>query len=365
MLAALMGSHLVAWLVVTRLVLPLPHEAAGGPGGGLAMRVPPPPGPRPSGPQQPPGAPPPPVWGSLPPVQMFDSLPAWVPLLDYGIRFLIIGAAAAWGARWLSRPMRRLARAADAMGNEVSAGRAPIPLSEHRGTVEVRETATLFNRMAAQLARSFRARGLLVASISHDLRTPLTRMRMRLENLLPDPRAQRCIDDLREMSQLVDGVIEAFGAESAPLPELQPTDLLALVQSLADDCAETGQPVTVQGQPLVAATEPTALRRAIGNLVGNALRHAGDAHIAVYADGGVPCIVIEDHGPGIPENELQRMLEPFARLDPSRSRSTGGVGLGLHIARTLLQAQGASLALSNRAGGGLRAEVRLGVARSG
>lgn len=369
MLAALMGSHLVAWLVVTRLALPQLHEAAGGPGAGMAVRAPPlrpgPPGPEASAPQPPRGAPPAPVWGSLPPVQMFARLPAWVLLLDYGIRILIIGAAAAWGASWLARPMRRLAGAAHTMGGDVTAGRAPVLLPEHRGTVEVRETATVFNRMAAQIARAFRARNLLVASISHDLRTPLTRMRMRLEGLQPDPRAQRCIDDIHEMSQLVDGVIEAFGAESAPPPVLQPTELLALVQSLADDFAETGQPVVVQGRLLVASTEPTTLRRAVGNLVGNALRHAGDASVTVHADGGVPCIAVDDHGPGIPEAELQRMLEPFARLDPSRSRQTGGAGLGLHIARTLLQAQGATLTLANRAGGGLRAEVRLGAARSG
>lgn len=370
MLAALMGSHLVAWLVVTRIALPLWHETAAGSAGTLGRRgLPPPsmppPGPGASGPPAPPGAPPLPVLGSLPPAHAFAMLPAWVLMLDYGIRIVIIGGAAAVGARWLSRPMQRLAHAARAMGEAVSAGRSPAPLSASRGTVEVRETASVFNRMAAQLAGAFRARGLLVASISHDLRTPLTRMRMRLEGLRPDPRAQRCIDDIREMSQLVDGVIEAFGAESAPPPVLQPTDLLALVQSLADDFAETGQPIEVQGRTLVAPSEPVALRRALGNLVANALRHAGDARIAVHAEGDVPCIVVDDHGPGIPEDELQRMLEPFARLDPSRSRQTGGAGLGLHIARTLLQAQGATLTLANRNGGGLRAEVRLGVARSG
>lgn len=350
MLATLLGSHLVAWFVVTRVVLPMDPTA---------------PAPQASLPAGPP--PPLPTLGSLPPTPGLPSsaegsrpqgLPPLALLVDYGIRILLIGAAAAWGARWLARPVQQMVRSARTLSDGVARGEAPPPMDERQGAAEVRDASRVFNQMAGQLAEAFRGRGLLVAAISHDLRTPLTRMRIRLEGLLPDPRAQRCVDDIREMNGLVDSAISVFRTEDGADEPLQATDVLALVQSLADDLAETGQHVALQGHHLVALVRPVALGRAVGNLIGNALRHGGSAEVTVLSLDG-PRILIEDRGPGIPEAQLQRVLEPFTRLDPSRNRETGGSGLGLHIARSLLLGQGATLALSNRPGGGLRVEIRL------
>ena len=384
MVLALMGSHLLSFLVVSRLLMPAPwseprpqpRPEGFEPGDEWPPRWPAPGASRPGGP------PPLPVLGSLPPTPGLPgtqphpagpggfgpgnaSLP-WPALwLDYGLRLALMALAAWWGARWLSGPVRRMVEAARDVGDEVLRGRMPAPLDEQFGTVEVREAAQVFNQMSERLAREFRGRGLLMASISHDLRTPLTRMRIRLETLQPAAQAQRCVDDIREMNTLIDGAIDVFRAEDPGAEPLQPTDVFALVQSLADDLQETGQAVGLtgpsDGRPPVAQARPLALRRALDNLVGNALRHAGTAEVSVLADpaGGAVLIRVDDRGPGIPPAQLPRVLEPFYRLDPSRNRGSGGAGLGLHIAHSLLQAQGASLALSNREGGGLRAEVRL------
>jgi signal transduction histidine kinase len=312
-----------------------------------------------------------PILGSLPPTFGLPgppsfhaghgapvALPTFVLVLDYGIRILLIGLAAWWGSRWVSQPVRRMVTSSRTLGEDVSRGLQPAPLDEQAGAAEVREAARVFNQMARRLAQEFRARGLLMASISHDLRTPLTRMRIRLENLQPTTLAQRCVDDIREMNGLIDGAISVFSAEDPSTEPLQATDVFALVQSLVDDLDETGQTVPLHGHSLVAMARPVALRRAVSNLIGNALRYGGSAEVTVLSLGGAR-ILVEDRGPGIPDELLDQVMQPFQRVDPSRNRDTGGTGLGLHIARSLLQSQGAELGLSNRPEGGLRVEIRL------
>lgn len=287
------------------------------------------------------------------------GLPVPLLALDYGVRLLLIGAAAWLGARWLSAPMRRLVDASRALGASLGRGPALPRLDEGRGTVEVREAARVFNQMASELHEQFQSRGLLMASLSHDLRTPLTRMRIRLEPLAAEPVAGRCIADIRDMDQLIETALEAFRHAHAPEP-VQPTDLHALVQALVDDLAEQGHAVTVaeSGDPLVLPLQPVATRRIVSNLLGNALRYGTRADVAVRVEDGWACVVIDDDGPGIPEAQLDEVLRPFYRVDSSRSRDTGGTGLGLYIVRDLTQRQGGELALSNRPEGGLRARVR-------
>jgi signal transduction histidine kinase len=380
MWGTLVVSHLVAWFVVTRLVMQAPgaapqDAAAGGPTArrgepplpplgslpptpGVPQAQGAPPGPAGGSPRPPPqdsawGAPPDPPPGGPP-----SGLPLSALLADYGIRIVVIGFAAWWAARWVSRPVRRMVEAAHELGVSAVRGRPAEALDESHGPAEARDAARVFNAMAERLATEFRDRGLLIASISHDLRTPLTRMRMRLESLLPAPGAARCISDLREMNELIDDSMYVFRGENAPDEPPQPTDVYALVQSLADDLVEQGHDVTLQGQSVVALVRPTALRRAVSNLIGNALRHGGSAEVTVLTLDGIR-ILIDDRGPGIPPQKIDEVFRPFMRLDPSRSRETGGAGLGLHIARSLLQQQGATLTLANRAEGGLRAEIRL------
>lgn len=224
--------------------------------------------------------------------------------------------------------------------------------------MEVREAAQVFNRMASELHEQFRSRGLLMASLSHDLRTPLTRMRMRLEPLAQEPVAQRCVADIREMDGLIETALEVFRHADAQ-EAAQPTDLLALVQALADGLVEQGHPVTLAGTSVVTRVQPVATRRIVANLLGNALRYGSRADVKVRTQGSWACVTIDDAGPGLPEDQLKDVFRPFYRVDSSRSRGTGGTGLGLYIVHDFTVRQGGHITLSNRAGGGLRADLRL------
>ena len=280
-------------------------------------------------------------------------------LLDYGIRLLIIGLAAWFGARWLSAPMRRLQAASRTLGQSLSRNEAPPQVDERAGTVEVRETAHVFNEMSRQLSDQVHSRALLVAAISHDLRTPLTRIRMRLEASEGDPLTARSIADIHEMDDLIESALEVFRGASTHEEPTETTDVHALVQAIVDDLADLGQPVTIRGGTAPARVQAASLRRVVSNLVNNALRYGKRADVQVQAQGDSVHIVIEDAGPGIPEAQLDAVTMPFYRLESSRNRLTGGSGLGLYIARDLIARQGGALALANRAEGGLRATIVL------
>lgn len=285
-------------------------------------------------------------------------------LLDYGVRLLVIALAAWWGSRWLARPMRELVQASEQLSGALEGPTRPQALDEQRGTREVREAARVFNGMAQRLRRQFSERGLMVAAISHDLRTPLTRLRMRLETLdAPAEQRERAAADIREMNALIDQTLSLF--RGAGDEALQDTDVAALVQALADDLAEQGQPVQADlgASPeaaAVARVQPQALRRVLDNLLGNALRYgAGPIRLGLAREPGTLLLRVDDAGPGIPADQLEAVFQPFFRLEASRNRETGGSGLGLYIARDLVQRMGGSLRLLNRPEGGLRAELRL------
>jgi len=287
------------------------------------------------------------------------GLPASAAALDYGIRLLIIALAAWWGARWLSAPMRRLQAASRTLGQSLARNEPPPQVDERAGTVEVRETAHVFNEMSRQLSDQVHSRALLVAAISHDLRTPLTRIRMRLESSQGDLPTARSIADIHEMDDLIESALQVFRGPGGHDEASQVTDVSALVQAIVDDLADLGQPVSVQGQPALARVQPAGLRRVVSNLVSNALRHGQRADVGVQLRGHEVHIVIDDRGPGIPEAQLEAVMQPFYRLESSRNRLTGGSGLGLYIARDLIARQGGTLNLANRPEGGLRATIVL------
>lgn len=285
--------------------------------------------------------------------------------LDYLVRLLVMGAAAWLGARWLTAPMRRLSQASEALAQAL--GRpVELPLmAEHEGPQEVRHTARVFNDMARQLRAQFDERGLLMAAVSHDLRTPLTRLRMRLEKLLPDPQAERCVQDVQDVNAIIEAVLEALREERQQEPA-QAVDVLSLVHALADDLAEQGLAVSASGQEAMVRAQPVALKRVLDNLVNNALRYGHGARIGVAlvpAPGDAPAqvhITVDDTGPGIPPDQLEAVFKPFVRLDASRQRDSGeagGVGLGLYIARELTRRDGGQIMLRNRPEGGLQAEL--------
>lgn len=278
--------------------------------------------------------------------------------LDYLVRFVAIGVAAWFGARWLSAPMRRLAEASDALGAALGTGRPAPTLDETRGTLEVRQTAQVFNAMSDRLRAQFDAQSLLMAAISHDLRTPLARLRMRLETMDEQAQTQRCVADVREMDALIGSVLETM-RDSHARTEPARIDAVALVQALVDDRAEQGLPVALLGTPApaVVLAQGTALKRVLGNLIGNALQHGGATEVAVTRDAHTLRIVIADSGPGIAADRLDAVFEPFYRLDAAHARASGGSGLGLYIARDLARRHDGTLTLSNRVEGGLVATL--------
>lgn len=280
-------------------------------------------------------------------------------VLDYAIRLLVIALAAWAGARWLTRPLRRLVQASAGLAEALRRGRHPERLDEHDGTREVRALAQEFNRMSAQLQRQYEARALMVAAISHDLRTPLTRLRMRLETIEDSALLrERAVADLREMNALIDSVLQVFRPQQGEGEPLQRLELGALLQALADDRAEQGEAVRFAGGQATVQARPLALRRVLDNLVGNALRYGQQAELSLAPQSDGSCLLhIDDHGPGIPPGLLEAVFEPFVRVEGSRQRSTGGTGLGLHIARSLCEGMAVSLSLHNRPEGGLRATL--------
>ncbi|HET7791910.1 MAG TPA: ATP-binding protein [Rhizobacter sp.] len=294
--------------------------------------------------------------GGMPPMRS-----EWL-WLDYLVRTLVIGGAAWLGARWMAEPMRRLARASQAVAVSLAQHRRPPPLDEAAGTVETQQTARVFNHMAVQLHEQFEAGTLMMAAISHDLRTPLQRLRLRLEQLDPGALKERCVADVQEAEHLIASVLDSLRLRHEGRPP-QRLDMRALLQSLVDDLSEQGHRVDLLPLPLerppVVLADASELQRAIGNLVGNALRHAGAAEVTLAEQNGHLLVRVDDRGPGIPEAELEAVFKPFYRVDSSRSRQTGGAGLGLYIARDLVRRHGGELTLANRAEGGLRAELSL------
>ncbi len=283
------------------------------------------------------------------------SPPTTATLLLYalGVSLPIVGVV--WfTTRLATRPLGRFADAAARLGRDLHAPAVP-----EEGPAEVVRAAQAFNRMQAALQHHFDERTQLLAAISHDLKTPLTRLRLRVEGQLAPALADSVARDIDAMQSLIqDGLDHA--ASSHLQEELRRVDLARLMEALVDEARDLDADIGLEGQvsrPVLAA--PRALRRVLQNLIDNALRYGGATTVRLSDDGTHALLCIDDDGPGIPPELLERVFDPFFRLEQSRSRETGGTGLGLAIARNLVQAQNGTLELVNRAGGGLRAQVRL------
>jgi signal transduction histidine kinase len=286
--------------------------------------------------------------------------PPWL-WLDYLVRVLVMGMAAWLGARWLTAPLRKLTQASQDLGDSLGRARELPLLDETTGPQEVRQTAHVFNDMARRLQDQFEQRSLMMAAVSHDLRTPLTRLRLRLERLQPDVVAERCAADVHEINDMIASVLDALHEERSQQP-VQPVDMLALVMAMTDDMAEEGQPVTADGEQVTIEVQLVAVKRVLSNLISNALRYGKSAHVTVAREGREAVIQVTDQGPGIPESQLEAVFKPFFRLETSRNRETGGVGMGLYIARELVLRNGGELTLRNGRYGGLLAELRFPLA---
>jgi signal transduction histidine kinase len=280
------------------------------------------------------------------------------------VSFLVMTLAAAllilWAVRRLTRPVRDLAAAADRLGRDVNAD--PLP---EKGPTEVATAARAFNTMAERIRRFVSDRTQMLAAIGHDLRTPITRLRLRAEFLEDEELRRKMLADLAEMEAMVTTTLTFARDEAATEPSV-PLDLAALCRTVLDEAQDAHPDVdesafTYQGpERLTVHVRPVALKRALANLVGNALAYGGAARVKLDPPtAGITRLEVQDDGPGVPEAELEAVFAPFRRLESSRNRETGGVGLGLPIARNILRAHGGDVVLRNRPEGGLSALVTL------
>jgi two-component system OmpR family sensor kinase len=262
-------------------------------------------------------------------------------------------------ARRLASPIAQFAAAAERLGRDPHAA----PLIIH-GPVEIGVAVRAFNDMQQRLARYVDDRTAMIGAVAHDLRTPLTRLRFRAETAPEELRAKMAAD-IEEMEAMISGTMAFVRDASQPAARTR-LELSSLLESLADEMSETDRDVTVeQADRLVIDGDPLALRRLFNNLLDNAVKFGRRARVRVFADPVHAVVEIDDEGPGLPETALEQVFEPFYRRESSRSRETGGIGLGLAVARSVARAHGGDVGLENRAGGGLTARVRLPLSLAG
>lgn len=270
-----------------------------------------------------------------------------------------------WGVRRLVAPVGTLAAAAEALGRDVNAP----PMSED-GPLEVARAAQAFNTMASRIRRFLTDRTLMLTAIGHDLRTPITRLKLRAEFVEDDELRGKFLADLDELEAMVSATL-AFGRDTSRREPMSRLDLTALLQTILDEATEThpdhAEAIGFAEAPPTVTIEarPVALKRALNNLVQNAILYGGGARVTLEApqpenDGErLVIVLIEDDGPGLPPEDLTRMFEPFVRAEASRNRETGGTGLGLAIARNIIWGLGGDIRLGNRSPHGLRVTVTL------
>lgn len=271
------------------------------------------------------------------------------------VQTLILALFTWLAVRQATRPLQKLAISADRLGSALDCEILP-----ETGPSEVASAAAAFNRMQRRIQDHLAERMQILAAISHDLQTPITRMRLRADLLESEQDRNKIQADLDHMQALVaEGIAYARSAHSSTEARCR-IDLDALLESLVFDYSDADQPITLQGHfGLALMSRPKALRRVLSNLIDNALKYSDQVSIQVSHSTTQVHIEVLDHGPGIPEGELQAVLQPFYRVEASRNRSTGGTGLGLAIAWQLSLALEGNLVLSNRAEGGLAARLSL------
>ena len=277
--------------------------------------------------------------------------------------FVLMTVAAAaltlWTVRRLIAPVRVLAEAAEALGRDVNA--PPLP---ENGPTEVRTAAIAFNTMASRIRRFVQDRTELLTAIGHDLRTPITRLKLRAEFVEDEEQRAKILSDLGELEELVSATL-AFGRDVRTTEPLSPIDLAELLRTILDEAGDAWPDMQdklhYEGPAhITVMARPLSLKRVFVNLTSNAINYGGSALLRLQlVDDHTIVVEVEDDGPGLPPYELERVFEPFHRGEPSRSRETGGVGLGLPIARNISRAHGGDVTLANRASGGLRVTVTL------
>ena len=270
------------------------------------------------------------------------------------LSILLVFVLSALAAQRLVKPLRELAAAAEQVGG--SGNSRPLPLN---GPSEVQGTIQAFNRMQERLRRFNEDRTRMIAAISHDLRTPLTRLQLRLETVENPGERQKMLAELDTMGAMIESVL-SFARDDIEHEARSLVDLSALVEGICEDASDAGEPVAFSGpRDVTISCRPTVVRRAISNLVENAVKYGGSAAVTLIPESGRVVITVEDEGPGIPRAEREKVFDPFYRLEGSRNSTTGGVGLGLSVARSVIWEHGGDIVLANRKGGGLNVRVEL------
>jgi signal transduction histidine kinase len=257
-------------------------------------------------------------------------------------------------ARWLTRPLRAMAVAATSLSPDEPKSRIP-----EIGPLEVRQLAGAFNDMRTRISDLVRRRTEALAAVSHDLRTPLTRLKLRLADV-PDAGLQEAMQsDLAEMEAMIEATLAYLRVQDTS-EAVRPIDLVSLLETVVNEARDAGHDVALEApELLIVRGRHLSLKRALTNLVGNAVRFGSKVVVTARSTSGTAVVEIADNGPGIPPDKLDAVLEPFVRLESSRNRESGGVGLGLTIAKANIGADGGSMVLRNRAEGGLSIEIRL------
>jgi signal transduction histidine kinase len=284
------------------------------------------------------------------------GLPMWVEvILQQNLIVLIFtGTVIILSIALTTQRLRTLARAADRVGR----GDTLDPIRES-GTREVRGLTQAFNTMSLRLRRFIEGRTQMLGAISHDLRTPITGLRLRAELVDDEENRERMLAIIDELHHLTEATL-ALAREDSILERTDRVDMTSVIESICDDLSDVGMDVTCTVERSVTVTcRPFSLRRAIRNLAENGVKYGKRSRITLETAEKFVRVAVDDDGPGIPESQLEKALLPFVRLEGSRSRETGGAGLGLAITRSIVLNHGGELKLSNRPGGGLRAEILL------
>ncbi|KPN93894.1 sensor histidine kinase [Pseudomonas nunensis] len=311
----------------------------------------------------PPPPPPPPGFsedfeGPHPPMDpRFEKRPPrpWFggPLVPLTFQLVSLIIAAWYGAKLLSRPIQRLSDAAERLSENLDS-----PPLDESGPREARQAAHTFNKMQRRIIEQVQQRSRMLGAVSHDLRTPLSRLKLRLEQIDDDKLQGQMRQDLDDMIGMLDATL-TYLHEQRTSEALQWMDVQALVESLSENAQDQGADVQATGHCSPLQVQPMALRSCINNLMDNALRYAGEALISLEDSRENLVIRVIDHGPGIAPDKREAVFEPFFRLEGSRNRNSGGVGLGMTIAREAAERLGGQLSLEETPGGGLTAVIKL------
>ena len=276
-------------------------------------------------------------------------------VLSLAVMLLAVGALSVLVVQYLTRPLQVFSDAAQRLGRDVRA--PPLPES---GPLEVRQATAAFNEMQKRIRRFVEDRTQMIAAISHDLGTPITRLRLRAEFIEDEEQQSKMLADLGEMEKMVFSTLAFVRNEVTNEPRTK-VEIRTLLQRVCDGIADAGYRVELEtgAEARPYDCRPAALRRALANIIENAAKYGYCAHVSLLERESELLIRVEDEGPGIPDAYHEQIFEPFRRLDISRNRETGGVGLGLTVARSIIRAHGGRISLENRAERGLRVDVCL------